>query len=287
MESIAAPPLAEVLADIPDCRAARGKRHGLLPILLLVCMATRCGARSPTAIAAWGKDYGPPWLRRLGFTKDYGPSQSTLCRLVQRVAYAAIEAALRQWAERVMAQAAMGELGGVALDGKTLRRAHDRTNGKAPLHMVSAWASGSGLVLGPLVVDDKSNELTAIPALLRLLDLAGSTVTIDAMGCQTAIAAQIVAQGGDSAPALKDNPPRCTPRWRTPSPTPAPRGSPTTPRPTTTTTRRSSRTTGARRPAAPGRSATPTSSPTSTRARGGPGCAPSAWSSASGGSARR
>jgi len=95
----------------------------------------------------------------------------------------------------------------VALDGKTLRRSHDRANGKAALHMVSAWASDSGLVLGQLAVDEESNEITAIPALLRLLEVAGATVTIDAMGCQTAIAAQIVAQGADYALALKDNHP--------------------------------------------------------------------------------
>ena len=95
----------------------------------------------------------------------------------------------------------------VALDGKTLRRSHDRANGKAALHQVSAWACGSGLVLGQRAVDDKSNEITAIPALLRLLDLTGATVTIDVMGCQTAIAAQIVAQGADYALALKDNQP--------------------------------------------------------------------------------
>lgn len=83
----------------------------------------------------------------------------------------------------------------VALDGKTLRRAHDRANGKAALHLVSAWACGSGLVLGQLAVEDKSNEIGAIPALLRLLDLDGATVIIDAMGCQTAIAAQIVRRG--------------------------------------------------------------------------------------------
>jgi hypothetical protein len=104
MESRAVPPLAGVLADIPDFRAARGKRHGLLPMLLLVGVATLCGARAQAAIAAWGRDYGPPWLRRLGFTKGYGPSQATLCRPFQGVADAAVEAALRGWAEWVMAQ---------------------------------------------------------------------------------------------------------------------------------------------------------------------------------------
>lgn len=92
----------------------------------------------------------------------------------------------------------------VALDGKTLRRSHDRANGQSALHLVSAWACGSGLVLGQVAVDNKSNESAAIPALLRLLALDGATVTIDALGCQTAIAAQIVAQGGDYILVLKN-----------------------------------------------------------------------------------
>lgn len=93
----------------------------------------------------------------------------------------------------------------VAVDGKTLRRSHDRGAGKGPLHLVSAWAAESGLVLGQVATDAKSNEITAIPALLELLALEGATVTIDAMGCQTAIARQIVEQGADYVLALKDN----------------------------------------------------------------------------------
>ena len=93
----------------------------------------------------------------------------------------------------------------VALDGKTLRRSHDSTLGKAAIHMVSAWASGNRLVLGQLKVDGKSNEITAIPELLRLLALKGCIVTIDAMGCQTKIAQTIIDQGGDYVLALKGN----------------------------------------------------------------------------------
>jgi predicted transposase YbfD/YdcC len=96
----------------------------------------------------------------------------------------------------------------IAIDGKTHRGSHDRTNGKAALHLVSAWAAENRLVLGQVAVDDKSNEITAIPQLLALLDLHGSTVTIDALGCQTAIAEQIVGQGGNYVLALKGNQPR-------------------------------------------------------------------------------
>ncbi len=95
----------------------------------------------------------------------------------------------------------------VALDGKMLRGVHDRRGGQRALHMVSAWASASRLVLGQVAVAEQSNEITAILALLRVLDLAGATVTIDALGGQTAIAAQIVAQGADYVLALKKNHP--------------------------------------------------------------------------------
>jgi predicted transposase YbfD/YdcC len=100
------------------------------------------------------------------------------------------------------------------VDGKTLRGSHDRAAGKAPLHLVSAWATASGLVLGQVATDAKSNEITAIPVLLKLLALEGATVTIDAMGCQAAIAAQLVEQGADYVLALKDNHPTLRDRVR-------------------------------------------------------------------------
>jgi predicted transposase YbfD/YdcC len=95
----------------------------------------------------------------------------------------------------------------VAVDGKTLRRSHDQGAGKAALHLVSAWATESGLVVGRVATDTKSNEITAIPTLLKLLAREGTTVAIDVMGCQTAIAARIVEQGADYVLALKDNRP--------------------------------------------------------------------------------
>src|SRR5207245_10234475 len=95
--------------------------------------------------------------------------------------------------------------GVIAVDGKTLRRSHDRADGKKALHMVSAWASENRMVLAQLATEEKSNEITAIPALLRQLALAGCIVTIDAMGTQTKIAEQIIEQEGDYALALKDN----------------------------------------------------------------------------------
>jgi predicted transposase YbfD/YdcC len=113
-------------------------------------------------------------------------------------------------------RAVVGDVGAqvVAVDGKTLRGAHDRAAGKEALHLVSAWATASGLVLGQVATDAKSNEITAIPHLLRLLALEGATVTLDAMGCQTAIAAQIVEQGAEYVLALKENQPATLDRVR-------------------------------------------------------------------------
>src|SRR5205823_8216365 len=117
------PSLVDYLAQIPEYRHARGRRHPLLPMLLLACVAMLCGARSQSAIADWGRDFGQPWLRRLGFTRERGPSQPTLSRLFQCSPYATVEAALRRWAEQALplCSPAAGELEGVAVDGKTLR----------------------------------------------------------------------------------------------------------------------------------------------------------------------
>ena len=209
MESIAVPSLAEALADIPDFRAARGKRHGLLPILLLVCVATLCGARSQTAVAEWGRNYGPPWRRRLGFTRDYGPSQSTLHRIFRGVPYAAVEAALRRWAERVLERAAAGALEGVALDGKTLRGSKRR--GAAGSHLLSALSQRLGVVLGQAAVPDKTNEIGAADDFLLTLVLEGRVVTADALLTQRSLAQTVLAHGGDYLLVVKGNQPQL--RW--------------------------------------------------------------------------
>jgi predicted transposase YbfD/YdcC len=205
MESITVPPLAEALATIPDFRAARGKRHGLLPLLLLVCVAMLCGARGQSGIAAWGRDYGQPWLRRLGFTRGYGPSQPTLHRLFAGVAYAAVEAALSAWAEQVMARAAPRGLEGVALDGKTLRGSKQR--GAADAHLLAALSHRLGVVLGQVAVADKTNEIGAAGEFLLTLVLEGRVVTADALLTQRSLARTILDRGGDYLLAVKGNQP--------------------------------------------------------------------------------
>jgi predicted transposase YbfD/YdcC len=153
------------------------------------------------AIAAFGRAK-ESWLRRFLELPHGIPSHDTFGRVFALLAPAAFEACFRAWVETIRA-VIPGEV--IALDGKTLRRSHDRAAGLGALHLVSAWACANRVVLGQVATEAKSNEITAIPQLLALLHLEGCIVTIDAMGCQTRIAAQIIAQGGDYLLALKGN----------------------------------------------------------------------------------
>jgi predicted transposase YbfD/YdcC len=190
-------------ASLPDPRVERTKEHRLVDILTIGLCAVICGGEGWTAMETFGRAK-ERWLRTFLALPSGIPSHDTFGRVFAGLDPAAFGRCFVAWVQAV-APETHHHL--VAVDGKTLRGSHDRANGQAPLHLVSAWAAASGLVLGQVAVDDKSNEITAIPLLLRLLDLAGCTVTIDAMGCQTAIAAQIVEQGGDYVLALKDNQP--------------------------------------------------------------------------------
>ena len=190
-------------AALPDPRVERTEEHPLVDILTIGLCAVICGADGWTDMETSGRAR-ESWLRTFLALPGGIPSHDTFGRVFGQLDPAAFVRCFVAWVQAV-APATLGHL--VAVDGKTLRGSHDRPNGQAPLHLVSAWAAASGLVLGQVAVDDKSNEITAIPVLLRLLDLAGCTVTIDAIGCQAAIAAQIVEQGGDHVLALKDNQP--------------------------------------------------------------------------------
>ncbi len=190
-------------ASLTDPRADRGQGHLLVDIVTIALCAVLCGADGWVAVETFGRAKAA-WLRTFPALPSGIPAHDTFARVFARLDPVEFQRCFLAWVRAVVPET-VGQV--VALDGKTLRRSHDRGNGKAALHMVSAWASDSGLVLGQLAVDEKSNAITAIPTLLRLLDVAGATVTIDALGCQTAIAAQIVAQGADYALALKDNHP--------------------------------------------------------------------------------
>jgi predicted transposase YbfD/YdcC len=212
MASIEVPPLAEVLGQIPDFRRARGKRHPLQAVLLLACVAILGGARSESAIAEWGANYGPEWRRRLGLTHARGPSQATIHRLFRRLDVALLEARLGHWAEQALAALpapaaadGIGPLEGIALDGKTLRGSRKR--GAVDTHLLSAVSQRLGVVLGQVAVADKTNEIPTAPELLAQLALTGRVVTVDALLTQTALAETILAQGGDYLMVVKDNQP--------------------------------------------------------------------------------
>ena len=188
-------------APLEDPRDALRRRHKLIEMVVIAIAAVLCGADGWVAIAAFGRAK-ESWLRQFLELPHGIPSHDTFGRVFALLAPAAFEACFRAWVETIRS-VIPGEV--IALDGKTLRRSHDRAAGLGALHLVSAWACANRVVLGQVATEAKSNEITAIPQLLALLHLEGCIVTIDAMGCQTRIAAQIIAQGGDYLLALKGN----------------------------------------------------------------------------------
>lgn len=201
MEEISLGPLATSFASLKDPRVDRTKEHRLLDIVLIAICAVVCGADGWVEVAECGVAK-KAWFSRFLQLPNGIPSHDTFGRVFAALDAVAFERCFLEWVQAVNVLTA-GQV--IAIDGKTLRRSHDRRRGKAALHVVSAWASANGVVLGQVATDAKSNEITAIPELLRLLDLQGCIVTIDAAGTQTAIAEQIVAAGGDYVLALKGN----------------------------------------------------------------------------------
>lgn len=188
-------------SDLSDPRMERTKRHGLLDIITLALCGVICGAESWVEIEEFGK-VKQEWFRQFLALPHGIPSHDTFGRVFAALDPEQFGAGFGVWMAAIAEQTA-GQV--IALDGKTLRRSHDRSNGKAALHLVSAWASSNRLVLGQVAVDDHSNEITALPVLLDLLHLDGCVVTIDAMGCQRSIAHQLRQQGADYVLGLKGN----------------------------------------------------------------------------------
>lgn len=193
--------IADHFRRVPDPRVRRTRRHALVDILVITLCAVICGADDWVAIAQFGRAKRT-WFRGFLTLRHGIPSHDTFGRVFAALDPAAFQAAFLAWVQTV-AEHLPGEV--IAVDGKTLRRTFDTAGEKAAIHMVSAWATAQGLCLGQVKTDTKSNEITAIPKLLDLLALAGRIVTIDAMGCQTAIARRIHARGGDYVLSLKGN----------------------------------------------------------------------------------
>jgi predicted transposase YbfD/YdcC len=183
-------------------RTSKGNlRHSLTDIVFLVIAAVVSGADSWQSIEVFGKNQ-LDWLRKYVPLSTGIPSHDTLGRFFGSLDHPAFSKCFIDWASE-LSSLTKGEV--VALDGKRLRGSYDRFSKKEAIHMVSAFAAGNGLCLGQVSCRDKSNEITAIPELLELIAIQGSTVTIDAMGCQTKIAEKIRAKGADYILAVKDN----------------------------------------------------------------------------------
>lgn len=186
--------------DLTDPRIERTRVHDLFELVVVALCGTIAGADNWADIERFGNDR-LDWLRTFLKLENGVPSHDTFGRVFAMLDPAELMACVQQWLEDVGRE--IGKH--IAIDGKTLRGSGDKAAERNPLHLVSAWASEARLTLGQIAVDSKSNEITAIPLLLELLDLKGATVTIDAMGCQKEIAAKIVAGGGDYVLALKGN----------------------------------------------------------------------------------
>ena len=189
--------------DLADPRIERTRRHELFDLLVVALCGTIAGADSWSDIERFGNER-LTWLRTFLPLPNGIPSHDTFGRVFSLLDPAKLVACIRQWLDDVGRE--IGQH--IAIDGKTLRGSFDTAAGRNPLHLVSAWACEARLTLGQVATEAKSNEITAIPLLLELLDLKGATVTIDARGCQKDIAQKIVDRGGDYLLALKDNHPK-------------------------------------------------------------------------------
>jgi len=201
--------LVDALTAVPDPRRqCKNLRHALVDVLTIGFCGVLCGCEDFVEIATFGQAK-EAFFRRFLELPNGIPAHDTFRRVFQAVCPQALQQCLITWLKGLRsATESVGAESVVAIDGKTLRRTGDRARGVGPLHLVSAWASANGLTLGQLAVDAKSNEITAIPELLELLQLEDCIVTIDAAGCQKEIAARIVAKQADYLLAVKENQPK-------------------------------------------------------------------------------
>jgi predicted transposase YbfD/YdcC len=202
--------LGEVVAhfrELEDPRSEINRKHPLASVLVIALIAVLAGASGPTAIAQWAVLKEEILAAVLPLPHGV-PGKDVFRRVLMAIRPEAFQACFAAWVRSLRDEAAAEtgvERPTLAVDGKTLRRSHDRKNGLGALHSVTVWASEYGLSLGQAACQEKSNEITAIPELLKLVDVSGAVVTIDAMGCQKEIAGAIFAAKGDYVLALKGN----------------------------------------------------------------------------------
>lgn len=199
--------ILDYFKDLEDPRSTINRKHLLGDLIVIAILAVIAGAEGPKAIGLWAQSHAE-WLQQhLELPKGI-PSHDTFGRLLAALKPSAFQACFEQWIAGIRGGAGLGddvEREVVAIDGKALRRSHDRRRSLGPLFLVSAWSVQHGISLGQLATAEKSNEITAIPELVDQIDIKGSIVTIDAAGCQKAIAKKIVGGGGDYVLALKGN----------------------------------------------------------------------------------
>jgi len=196
--------IQEHFGTIDDPRVDRTKHHALIDIIVIALCAIICGAEDWPAVEMFGKAK-KTWLKTFLELPNGIPSHDTFERVFARLDATQFETSFLNWV-RAVTQVTLGQV--VAMDGKQLRHSYDRALGKSAIWMVSAWATENNVVLGQVKVDEKSNEITAIPRLLEVLELTGCIVTIDAMGTQKEIAQTIVERGAEYILPVKENQPR-------------------------------------------------------------------------------
>lgn len=201
MDRAALTTIATHFGAVPDPRMDRNKAHQLVDMLTIAVCAVVCGADTRVDIELFG-NAKLAWFRTFLALPNGIPSHDTFGRVCARIDPRRFQDCFLAWVQDTVALSGHQV---IAVDGKTVRGSQDRIHGRGPRHMVSAWATENHVILGQLDVEAKSNEITAIPLLLDALDIAGHTVTIDAMGCQKEIAERIAAGGGEYLLAVKEN----------------------------------------------------------------------------------
>lgn len=195
------PGVFTVFAELPEPRVERTRKHPLINILAISLLGMICVGEGWDDMHEFG-EAKKEWLSEFLDLRNGIPCADTFRRVLSALDPVAFNASFIQWVQ-ALSKGSDGKL--IAIDGKTLRHSFDHASGRKALHLVSAWIADNKLSLGQIATEEKSNEVTAIPGLLELLDIKGATITIDAMGCQRAIAEKIIEQGGDYIMGLKGN----------------------------------------------------------------------------------
>jgi predicted transposase YbfD/YdcC len=203
--------IRECFQDLDDPRSSVNRKHLLGDLIVIAICAVIAGADGPQAIGVWAVS-NRAWLKQHLELPNGIPSHDTIGRLLALLKPAAFQTCFQNWIRTLRTNDAptadettSGKQEVIAIDGKALRRSHDRKHNLGALFLVSAWSVDNGVSLGQLATEEKSNEITAIPELISNIDVSGAIATIDAAGCQKTIAAKIVDGGGDYVLALKGN----------------------------------------------------------------------------------